>query len=78
MIPDWDMEDQLTNVFGSKGYPLRRYWRMMYWMPKWRNASPFPLPRPLPSDSLALAKLAIQRITEVDINTEISVYKVSL
>lgn len=43
VIPDSEMESMLLNIFGKRGYPLRKYWRMMYWMPKFKNSSPFPL-----------------------------------
>lgn len=43
VIPDPEMEKMLLNIFGKRGYPLRKYWRMMYWMPKFKNSSPFPL-----------------------------------
>ena len=43
VMPDPEMEKMLLNIFGKRGYPLRKYWRMMYWMPKFKNASPFPL-----------------------------------
>lgn len=43
VIPDPEMETMLLNIFGKRGYPLRKYWRMMYWMPKFKNSSPFPL-----------------------------------
>lgn len=43
VIPDGEMEKMLLNIFGKRGYPLRKYWRMMYWMPKFKNSSPFPL-----------------------------------
>ncbi|KAK9496834.1 hypothetical protein O3M35_012940 [Rhynocoris fuscipes] len=77
VMPDWDMEDQLVNVFGKRGHPVRRYWRMMYWMPKFKNASPWPLPSTVPSDAFELALLAIDRITSVDVNSEVSVLKTS-
>jgi signaling intermediate in Toll pathway protein len=76
VIPDWNMEDQLINVFGRKGYPVRRYWRMMYWMPKFKNLSPWPLPQKLPHDTYQLAHLAIERITSVDTTVKISSHKV--
>lgn len=73
VIPDTEMEAQLINIFGRRAHPVRRYQRMMYWMPKFKHASPFPLPNPVPNDTLELAKLAIQQITGVDIATKISV-----
>lgn len=76
VMPDWSMEDQLVSVFGKRGYPLRRYWRMMYWMPRFKNASSWLLPQDLPNDTLELAKLAVSRMTSVDPTTDISVYQV--
>lgn len=73
VIPDTEMELQLVNIFGMRSHPVKRYQRMMYWMSKFKHASPFPLPNPVPNDALELAKLAIQQITGVDITTKISV-----
>ncbi|CAG9774032.1 unnamed protein product [Ceutorhynchus assimilis] len=75
VLPDFGMEDQLLAIFGKRGYPVRRYWRMMYWMPKWKYASPFPLPDPLPKDTYELAKLAIERISNVDATNQITIYQ---
>ncbi|CAH0384621.1 unnamed protein product [Bemisia tabaci] len=75
VIPDWEMETMLVNIFGRRGYPVRRYWRMMYWMPKFKNLSPWPLPSPVPEDTLELAKLAIKRIMTVDHQSEITVFQ---
>lgn len=72
------MEDMLVNIFGRRAYPLRKFWRMMYWMPKFKNLSPFPLPNALPNDSLELAKLAIERIMGVDLHSEVTVYQSNL
>lgn len=77
VVPDFEMEQTLLNTFGKRGYPLRKFWRMMYWMPKFKNLSPWPLPNPLPDDSLELAKIAIRRIMSVDLKTEISVLHTS-
>ncbi|KAF6201522.1 hypothetical protein GE061_003913, partial [Apolygus lucorum] len=75
VIPDWDMEDQLVNVFGRRGHPVRRYWRMMYWMPKFKNASPWAVPDSLTTDPYQLAVHAIERISSVDIATKVDIYK---
>lgn len=77
VIPDYDMEAQLLNIFGRRGIPLRKYWRMMYYMPKFKNLSPWRLPDPMPEDVFDLARLAIERISSVDVKTEITVYQTS-
>lgn len=75
VIPDWEVEDLLVRRFGTRGFPVRRYWRMMYWMPKFNNLSPWPIPKPAPNDPYELALLAIKRICTVDVESEVNVYK---
>ncbi|CAF4844999.1 unnamed protein product [Pieris macdunnoughi] len=75
VMPDIEMEQMLLNTFGRRGIPLRKYWRMMYWMPKFKNLSPWYLPDKMPDDTLELAKLAIQRITSVDPDTNINLWQ---
>ncbi|XP_063921409.1 evolutionarily conserved signaling intermediate in Toll pathway, mitochondrial [Zophobas morio] len=75
VMPDYEMEDLLSNIFGNRGFPLRKYWRMMYWMPKFKNSSPWPVPSPLPDNIYELAKYAIQRISSVDVQSQITVYE---
>lgn len=75
VMPDFEMEDILLNVFGRRGIPLRKFWRMMYWMPKFRNLSPWYLPTVLPGDTLELAKLAIERITSIDPDTIVEIFQ---
>lgn len=74
-MPDYEIEDMLMNIFGEKGYPLRKFWRMMYWMPKFKNLSPWPVPDPLPTDVFELAKIAIARISSADINSKVAIYQ---
>lgn len=74
VLPDSEVEEMLLNIFGKRGYPLRKLWRMAYWMPKFKNLSPWPIPYPLPNDMLELATLAVSRIGSVDIQTQISVF----
>ncbi|XP_067619618.1 evolutionarily conserved signaling intermediate in Toll pathway, mitochondrial [Eurosta solidaginis] len=74
VMPDYEMEAMLLNIFGRRGHPLRKYWRMMYWMPKFRNLSPWPLPNPLPDNTLEVAKIAIERMCTVDLCSKISVF----
>uniref|UniRef100_A0A1I8PEW7 Evolutionarily conserved signaling intermediate in Toll pathway, mitochondrial n=1 Tax=Stomoxys calcitrans TaxID=35570 RepID=A0A1I8PEW7_STOCA len=75
VMPDYEMEAMLLNIFGRQGHPLRKYWRMMYWMPKFKNASPWPLPNPVPDDTLTIAKLAVERMCTVDPRSQITVYE---
>lgn len=75
VMPDIEMEPLLLNIFGNRGFPVRRYWRMMYWMPKFKNLSPWPVPDPLPKDTFDLAKYAIERISSVDVNSVVTVYQ---
>lgn len=74
VIPDYEMEAMLLNVFGKRGHPLRKYWRMMYWMPKFKNLSPWPVPFPPPSDIQELARLAIERMCSVDLKSKVEVF----
>lgn len=75
VMPDRGIQELLMNIFGGKAFPLRKYWRMMYWMPKFKHANPFPVPRDLTNDVLQLAKMAIARISGVDPQVEISEYQ---
>lgn len=44
----------------------------MYWMPKFRNASPWPLPRPLPKVPRELALIAVNRMASADPGSEVT------
>lgn len=75
VIPDYEIENILINIFGRKGHPVRKFWRMMYWMPKFKNLSPWLLPNPVPDETLELAKIAVERMCSVDLQSKISVYE---
>ncbi|XP_052861177.1 evolutionarily conserved signaling intermediate in Toll pathway, mitochondrial [Anopheles cruzii] len=75
VMPDYEMEAMLINVFGRKGHPVRKYWRMMYWMPKFKNLSPWLLPNPVPNDALELGRLAVERMCSVDPRSKIDVFE---
>uniref|UniRef100_A0A182NA29 Evolutionarily conserved signaling intermediate in Toll pathway, mitochondrial n=1 Tax=Anopheles dirus TaxID=7168 RepID=A0A182NA29_9DIPT len=74
VMPDYEMEAMLVNVFGKKGHPVRKYWRMMYWMPKFKNLSPWLLPNPVPDDAQELARLAVERMCSIDPRSKIDVF----
>ena len=62
VIPDEEMGDIILNVFGKYATPYKRYCRMMYWLPKFKNLCPWPLPEEMPQDGLELGKLAIRPV----------------
>ena len=75
VIPDEELGDLLRNIFGIYSAPFRKYARMCYWMPKFKNLSPYPLPTLIPKDPLLQAQLAVNRILGmVDPLTSIKVY----
>jgi signaling intermediate in Toll pathway protein len=74
IIPDEEFGDMILNTFGKISQPFKKYCRMMYWLPKLKNISPWLLPDELPDDALELAKMGIRQITSVDRLTDILVY----
>lgn len=67
------MKEIILNVFGQSSSVFKKYSRMMYWMPKFKNANPYLLPDPLPSDIKELARLALKKMS-VDTRTKIVEY----
>lgn len=70
------MQELILSIFGRRSQPIKKYWRMMYWMPKFKNASPWLLPRPVPKDPIQLSKLAMTRMCSIDLESEVEVFKV--
>ena len=64
VIPDEEMGDIILNVFGKYATPYKRYCRMMYWLPKFKNLCPWPLPEEMPQNGLELGKLAIRQVLD--------------
>lgn len=77
VIPDPEIEHMLINIFGRHGFPVRKFWRMMYWMPKFKNLTPWPVPNPPPNEALELAKIALERMCSVDLQSKIDIYSSS-
>ena len=74
VIPDSETELLLLNIFGRHGLPLEKFWKMMYWMPKFKNLNPWPVPNPIPTEPYELAKLAMRKISSIDCQSKITVY----
>ena len=75
VVPDDEMGRQLVGVFGDKAHAFRKYRRMMYWMPKFKYANPYYVPRDVPSDPIELAIMALKRMA-VDLENDIIIHKV--
>ncbi|KAL8603686.1 hypothetical protein ACOMHN_017183 [Nucella lapillus] len=73
VIPDHDFGVRLQTVFGTEAHAFRKYRRMMYWLPKFKHANPYPVPKELPDDALAIALLALKRMA-VDKQNRITVW----
>ena len=67
----------LAERFGTEAHAFRKYQRMMYWMPKFKNLNPYPIPYELTDDPLELAKMALKRMA-VDLENKLSVFEVRI
>ncbi len=67
----------ILNIFGRHGAPTKKLRRMAYWMPKFKNLSPWALPEKIPNSNLEIAKLAVQRMGSVDPATEMTIFQTS-
>ncbi|XP_076243899.1 evolutionarily conserved signaling intermediate in Toll pathway, mitochondrial isoform X2 [Calliopsis andreniformis] len=75
VIPDFEVQQILLNVFGERGYPLKKLWRMIYWMPKFSKLNPWPVPEPIPKDSKVLAQYALKKLASIDVQSEVTTYE---
>jgi len=73
VIPDAETELMILNIFGRHAIPMKKLMRMSYWMPKFKNLSPWALPDKIPNAPLEVAKLAVQRMCSVDQASEIDI-----
>ncbi|XP_053983628.1 evolutionarily conserved signaling intermediate in Toll pathway, mitochondrial isoform X1 [Hylaeus volcanicus] len=75
VMPDYELQEMILNIFGERSYPIQKLYRMAYWMPKFSRLNPWPLPEPTPKDPQVLAKYAIAKISSIDVRARITVYK---
>lgn len=76
VCPDDDFGIIIKNRFGVDTKVVRHYRRNMYWMPKWKNLDPYPVPFELPEDNIVLALLALKRMCSyVDKQYKYTVWK---
>ena len=57
VIPDEEFGNMLENIFGMNSDPFKKFMRMVYWMPKFKNKQPWPVPFNVPDETLELGKL---------------------
>ncbi|XP_066563997.1 evolutionarily conserved signaling intermediate in Toll pathway, mitochondrial [Amia ocellicauda] len=74
IMPNVETKVLLVQIFGLKGHPVRKYQRLLYWFPRFKNINPYPLPEQLPQDPLDLARLSLARITD-NLDAEVTVYQ---
>lgn len=77
VLPDGELQDIIYATFGRNSHPFKKLCRMNYWMKKFNNASPWPLPKIVPTDALELAMLAVARMCTVDHTSVITHYDTS-
>ncbi|XP_062849200.1 evolutionarily conserved signaling intermediate in Toll pathway, mitochondrial isoform X2 [Trichomycterus rosablanca] len=74
IMPNVETKVLLVQIFGPKSHPMRKYQRIMYWFPKFKNLNPFPVPYELPQDPVDLARFSLNRIAN-DLDAKITVYQ---
>ena len=75
VIPDAAFGVLLKNRFGREAHVTRKYRRMLYWLPKFKNINPYPIPPELPLDPRQLALIALRRMS-VDRETQYNIFEV--
>ena len=48
---------------------------MFYWLPKFSQLNPWPLPQPVPTDVKVLAEFALAKISSIDVQADVSIYR---
>ncbi|XP_064477922.1 evolutionarily conserved signaling intermediate in Toll pathway, mitochondrial-like [Ornithodoros turicata] len=76
ICPDREFRQMVLHTFGYNSEVFKKHARMMYWMPKFKHMSPYPLPNPIPKDAFLLARLAVERMA-VDLQTKVTTYDAS-
>ncbi|KAG7235432.1 hypothetical protein INR49_002663 [Caranx melampygus] len=77
IMPNMTTKVLLVQIFGEKGHPMRKYQRIMYWFPKFKNINPYPVPHQLPEDPVDLARFSLTRIAN-DLDAKVTVYQVEV
>ncbi|XP_008283406.1 evolutionarily conserved signaling intermediate in Toll pathway, mitochondrial [Stegastes partitus] len=74
IMPNIETKVLLIQIFGEKSHPIRKFQRIMYWFPKFKNINPFPVPKQLPEDPVDMARFSLSRIAG-DLDAKVTVYQ---
>ena len=77
VVPDLELYHIVLNVFGERSVVMKKLKRMNYWLPKFRNVNPYPIPFILPKDPTENAKLALARMCP-DVRKEVTTFQVMI
>ncbi|KAJ8405775.1 hypothetical protein AAFF_G00312120 [Aldrovandia affinis] len=74
LTPNVETKVLLVQIFGEKSHPMRKFQRLMYWFPRFKDMNPFPIPHQLPQDPLDLARFSLSRIAN-DLDAKVTVHQ---
>ncbi|XP_043594572.1 evolutionarily conserved signaling intermediate in Toll pathway, mitochondrial [Bombus pyrosoma] len=75
VIPDYEMQKMIVDTFGKNGLVMKKCCSMFYWLPKFSQLNPWPLPVPIPTDAKVLAQFALAKISSIDVQANTTVYR---
>ncbi|OAD54777.1 Evolutionarily conserved signaling intermediate in Toll pathway, mitochondrial, partial [Eufriesea mexicana] len=74
VIPDYKLEKMILNTFGTMSYVTEKCWSLLYWLPKFSELNPWPVPKCMPMDPKEYARMALIKLSSVDVQADIKVY----
>lgn len=74
VFPDYELQENLLNIFGQKSLAFKKFCTMVYWMNKFKYLNPWPAPPNMPTDPREIAVLSMQKIGSIDLQAEVNEY----
>lgn len=75
VIPDYEMYQIVVNTFGINSLVTKKIYCLLYWFPKFSQLNPWPVPTPTPTDPKELAYLAMEKISSIDCQSELTIFR---
>lgn len=75
VMPDYDMQELIINIFGLRTWPARKFATLAYWMAKFHEINPWPIPDPTPTDPKVLGEYALKKLASKDVLSKVTEYK---